>query len=92
MTTAADGSLNVAVVAGTSPTGIYAASGAINVVQAPVVVGPIGAYHPCGAWWVTTAPAGVPVPARAPDGSLYVCQAPYTTGGRRITVTSGVIT
>lgn len=84
---AADGSLNITVVNGNTYTGLYAADGSINVV---VSNGSsiVGAYHPCGAWWVTVAGSGL-LPARAPDGSLYIATTPYTTRGTRVTVVSG---
>lgn len=70
----ANGGWNVTVVDGTTRTGIYAADGSYNVVKAPTpVTKPIGAYHPCGAWYVTVSPGG-PHPRRAPDGSLYVTE------------------
>lgn len=89
---AADGSLNVTVVDGSTRTGIYAANGSLNVVLAPSpVTAPVGAYHPCGAWYVTVAPSGVH-PIRAPDGSLYVSESPYTDFGQRVTAVSGDLT
>lgn len=85
--TAADGSLNITVVSGASYTGVMANDGSFNVVVATGSVY-VGAYHPCGAWWVTVAPSGIHS-LRAPDGSLYVSETPYTTGGQRVTVVSG---
>jgi len=49
---AADGSINISVVDGSTYTGLYAANGSINVVLAPGT-GNVGAYAPCGGWWVT---------------------------------------
>lgn len=85
---AADGSLNVSVVDGTSLTGLYAANGSLNVV---VATGSsfVGAYHPCGAWYVTAVTSGV-VGHYAADGSMNVAESPYTaTGAVRVTVVSG---
>jgi len=85
---AADGSINVTVVSGSSVTGgVYAADGSINVAVSPGT-GFIGAYAPNGAWYVTVAPTGI-TSIRAPDGSLYVSVSPYTNGGQRVTVVSG---
>lgn len=83
---AADGSMNVTVVSGTTGTGLYARDGSINVVKSSGSAN--GAYHPCGALWVTVATSGGH-PLRAPDGSLYVSESPYTNGGQRVTVVSG---
>lgn len=85
---AADGSINVTVVAGNVYTGLYAADGSWNVIKPPGGVY-VGAYHPCGALYVTPTP-GTLVPIRAPDGSLYV----QNTGvlkdsGQPVTVVSG---
>lgn len=85
---AADGSINITVVDGSSYTGLYAADGSFNVVLAPGS-SPVGAYAPCGALYVTATP-GTSVPLRAADGSLYV----NDTGsgfniGQRVTVVSG---
>lgn len=87
---AADGSWNVSVVTGSVYTGLYAADGSVNVVAAPGGIY-VGAYHPCGAWYVTLAPSPSvgSNPLRAPDGSLYVSETPYTNGGIRVTVVSG---
>lgn len=82
-----DGSLNVTVVSGTVRTGVYASDGSINVILAPGS-SYVGAYHPCGAWYVTVAPSGQHA-LRAPDGSLYVSETPYTNGGQRVHVVSG---
>lgn len=85
---AADGSLNVTVVSGSSLTGLYAANGSINVVQATGLV-PCGAYHPCGAWWVTLVTSGLHG-YYAADGSMNVAESPYTSKGAvRITVVGG---
>lgn len=89
---AADGSINISVVDGSTYTGLMAADGSVNCV---VSTGSsyVGAYHPCGAWWVTVSP-GTLVGLRAPDGSLYVSQAgmPSTNSGQPVTVVSGSLT
>jgi len=84
---ATDGSLNIAVVSGATRTGIQDASGNVNVVVSDGL-SVKGAHHPCGAWWVTSSPAGYHG-IKAPDGSLYVSVSPYTTIGQRVTVVSG---
>jgi len=89
---AADGSWNVAVVDGSVYTGATSVDGAVNVFQS-VAAGPIGLYAPCGAYNVTV--AGTPVlafnPRQAPNGSLNISVSPYTNGGQRVTVVSGVL-
>lgn len=87
---AANGSMNVTVVPGTSYTGYYAADGSVNVIKSPGT-GFVGAFHACGAQYVTVAPASTLVPLRAPDGSLYVSVAagPSVNNGQPITVVSG---
>lgn len=89
---AADGSMNLTVVNGSSYTGLYAPDGSINVIVAPGS-SYVGAFHPCGAWYVTVSP-GTLVPRRAPDGSLYVTvtAAPSTNTGQPVTVVSGSLT
>lgn len=85
---AADGSLNISVVSGSSYTGVYAADGSLNVVKAPGG-SYVGAYHPCGALYVTVSP-GTFVGIRAPDGSLYVqTNTAVWDSGQRVTVVSG---
>lgn len=85
---AADGSINVTVVDGTTRTGLYAADGSWNVVVSDGI-DHAGVYHPCGAYWVTVLEDG-PEGIYATDGSLYVQESPYTyTGGLRVTVVSG---
>lgn len=83
---AADGSMNITVVDGNTYTGIYAPNGSINAVVSDGS-SYVGAYHPCGAWWVTVSSGENTI--KAPDGSLYVQETPYTTGGQRVTVVSG---
>lgn len=85
---AADGSLNVTVVSGSSFTGVYALDGSINVRKAPGGSF-VGAYHPCGAWYVTLVTSG-PVGYYAADGSMNVQLSPYSASGAvRVTVVSG---
>ncbi len=84
---AADGSLRITVVDGLTRTGAHAPDGSYNVVVSDGSA-LVGAVHPCGAWWVTVAPSNTRK-LRAPDGSLYVQETPYTTGGTRVTVVSG---
>lgn len=90
---AADGSLNVTVVSGSSYTGVYAADGSINVIKAPGDTY-VGTYHPCGAWYVTLVSSPTsPTPWRAADGSLNVYITlglnANTLGGQPVTVVSG---
>lgn len=85
---AADGSLKISVVDGSTWTGLYAANGdSINAVVAPSS-GFVGAYHPSGAIYVTVGD-GTALGYRAPNGALYVSETPYTAGGTRVTVASG---
>jgi len=88
---AADGSINVTVVPGTSRTGLYAADGSWNVVLS-LNTTPVGVYHPCGALWVTVVGSG-DRGIYHPDGSLYVQESPYTySAGLRVTAVSGDLT
>ena len=85
---AADGSINVTVVDGSTITGLYAPDGSWNVVVSDGV-DYAGIYHPCGAYNVTVLTEG-PEGILATDGSLFVQEAPYTySGGFRVTVVSG---
>lgn len=85
---AADGSLNVTVVDGSTRTGLYAADGSINVALSPGS-GFVGLYHSCGAWYVTLITSG-PANYYAADGSMNVTQSPYVlTGATRVTAVSG---
>lgn len=87
---AADGSMNVTVVPGSSYTGLYAADGSINVVLSPGG-SQVGLYAPCGAWYVTVSP-GTFVPLYAPDGSLYVQETlSIKDSGQNVTVVSGTL-
>lgn len=85
---AADGSLNITIVSGSSLTGLYAADGSINVVISSGS-SPVGAYHPCGAWYITRVTSGV-VGYYAANGSMNVVTSPYAaTGAVRVTVVGG---
>ncbi|SRR6266849_9640215 len=86
---AADGSINVSVVAGSSLTGRLAADGSLNVILSPGS-SQVGATHPCGAAYVTVSP-GTLTPLRAPDGSMYVTNTgmPPSDKGQPATVVSG---
>lgn len=87
---AADGSLNITIVSGSSLTGLYAANGSLNVIKATGST-PCGAYHPCGAWWVTPVTSGL-CGYYAADGSMNVAESPYTAHGAvRVTVVSGTL-
>lgn len=86
---AADGSTNITVVDGSTQTGIYAADGSFNCIVSDGLSFK-GRYHPCGAFYVTSSPGGINS-SRAPDGSLYVQESPYTSGGMKVTVVSGVL-
>lgn len=80
---AANGSINVTVVDGTTFTGLYARDGSWNVVVSDGI-GFKGRYHPCGGYWVTnsTGPGFY-----AADGSMNVSE---TAGAvQRVTVISG---
>lgn len=87
---AADGSINVTVVDGSTLTGLYAADGSWNVVNSPGT-GLVGAYHPCGAYYVKLTASDV-FSIRAADGSLYVNTSNNIKQGQRVTVISGVLT
>lgn len=84
---AADGSINVTVVDGSTYTGLYASDGSWNVIKSSGSTY-VGAYHPCGALWVSiTNSLGSSI--RCPDGSLFVYTGSYTGNGQRVTVVSG---
>jgi len=87
---AANGSMNVTVVDGSTYTGLNAADGSLNVVVSPGT-GYVGAYHPCGAWYVTVSPGNV-INSRAPDGSLYVSTTGSNNSGLYVTAVSGSLT
>ncbi len=82
---AADGSLRVTVVDGTTHVGTYAPDGSLNV---KVRASEFGYYHSSGAALVTVrSTPGSSV--YASDGSLYVSASPYVYGSQRVTVVSG---
>jgi hypothetical protein len=87
---ATDGSINVTVVDGTAFTGLYADDGSWNVILAPGDTFS-GAQAACGALYVTVG-TGETEEIKAPDGSLYVQETPYTGNGQRVTVVSGTLT
>jgi hypothetical protein len=85
---AADGSINITVVDGSTYTGVYAEDGSLNVV---VSDGSqlVGAHHPCGALWVTVSDGDFS-PIRAADGSLYITEdTSLHNSGLRVTVVAG---
>lgn len=75
---APNGAIYVTAVSGAAVTGLYSIDGAWNVV---IDGAGSGLYHPCGALNVTTATGTSPLPRYAPDGSLYIQEAPYTLTG-----------
>lgn len=87
---AADGSMNVTVVGGTTYSGLYAADGSINVIASPGS-SYVGLYHPCGALYVTPVTDTTFRPLLAPDGSMYVTNTgmPAKNQGQPVTVVSG---
>lgn len=88
---AADGSLNVTVVTGSTYTGLYAPDGSLNVVLATAGTY-VGAYHPCGAWYVTLV-TNEAVGRYALNGSLNVVESPFSaTGAVRVFAVSGDLT
>jgi hypothetical protein len=91
-TNAADGSLNVTVVSGSTYTGIYAADGSLNVIAAPGGTY-VGLYHPCGAFYVTPVTDNTFRSLMAPDGSMYVTNTgmPSKNQGQPVTVVSGTL-
>lgn len=82
---AADGSINVTVVDGSSWTGLYAKDGSWNVKARSTEY---GAYASCGALLVTLQASAVNGDI-APDGSLNVSVTPFQPGTFRITVVTG---
>ena len=87
---AADGSMNVTVVDGSTRTGLYAADGSTNVIAAPGGVF-VGTHHPCGALYVTPVTDTTLRTFEAPDGSIYVTNTgmPAKNQGLPVTVVSG---
>lgn len=89
---AADGSMNLTVVDGTTYTGVTASDGSTNVIKSDGFSTYVGAHHPCGALWVSLYPGSGISPARAPDGSLVVNDTagmPARGMGAPVTVVSG---
>lgn len=84
---AADGSTNVTVVDGSTYVGTTAPDGSLNVILADGTVR-AGAIHNSGAWNVTVSD-GSSMSMKAPDGSLYIQESPYTSNGQKVTVVSG---
>jgi hypothetical protein len=80
---AADGSINVTVVDGTTYTGVTASDGSANVIDDAGTNQ--GSHHPCGAFRVTVASSGEM--GRAPDGSAYVSE--DGSAGYKVTVVTG---
>jgi hypothetical protein len=89
---AADGSINVSVVDGSTRTGLQAADGSYNVIASPGS-SYVGLYHPCGAYYVTPVTDNTFRPSHAPDGSLYVTNtgSPSKNQGLPVTVVSGTL-
>jgi hypothetical protein len=89
---AADGSINVTVVSGSSYTGLYAADGSINVIASPGNTY-VGLYAPCGAYYVTPVTDTSLRQFYAPDGSMYVTNTgmPGKNQGQPVTVVSGTL-
>ena len=77
MKQAADGSILVTIVSGTSVTGLYAADGSMNIIEAAGR----GIYHRCGARRVTTVPGTSVTGLYAADGSWNATNA--DTDGKR---------
>lgn len=90
---AADGSLNISVVDGSTYTGVKAIDGSTYVVQNDGTTTYSGAYHKCGALNVMKYVSGISN-IRSPNGSLvvHVMAAPSNNTGQPVTVVSGVLT
>lgn len=87
---AADGSINVTVVSGSTRTGVMAADGSLNIIKS-AGTSPVGAYHPCGAMYVSL-PGAATKSIKAADGSMNVSKSgAYFSGTQRVTVVSGVL-
>jgi hypothetical protein len=87
---AADGSLNVTVVDGSTLTGLYAANGSYNVVEVDGIT-LTGLYHPCGAYNVYVASADWTGGSIHPCGALVVSTTPYYKNTNKITAVSGTL-
>lgn len=80
----------VTVVDGTVRTGAQAKDGSINVIKAGA--GLVGAYHPCGAWYVNVSPGSALLPLRGLNGAMNTVQSStILNSGQQITVVSGVL-
>lgn len=84
----AGGQRQINIVPGTSYTGLYSADGKYNGVLTTESTTIKGAYHPCGAFWVTSSD-GSKTTAQAPDGSQYVVN---TAGGYVFPIFGGTVT
>lgn len=87
---AANGSINVTVVDGSTYTGLYAPDGSWNVVQVDGTTA-VGAYHACGALNVFKYVSGQPS-ARHISGALMVTTTPFVQGATKVNVVSGSLT
>lgn len=90
---AANGSLNISVVDGSTYTGVKAVDGSTYVVQNDGVTTYSGAYHKCGALNVFKYISGISN-IRSPNGSLVVNPSVSINNntGQPVTVVSGVLT
>jgi hypothetical protein len=86
---AADGSINVTVVNGSTYVGRYAPNGSMNVVSRTEGTY-TGIHHPSGAMNVVLSNSPSKK-GRSPGGGPYVAVSPYTNGGDRVTVVSGAL-
>lgn len=87
---AADGSLRVTVVSGSSYVGRYAPDGSVNVVVSNGSTY-TGLHHPSGAMYVINTESPI-TSIQHPSGAWYVSDSPYATGSNRVTVVSGSLT
>ena len=87
---AANGTINVTVVSGSSFVGAYAANGSKNIQLAPES-GFCGRVAPCGAEYAVNSPEqqqGL----YAPNGAIYITDNPNSTSGAlHVTVVSGTL-
>jgi hypothetical protein len=84
---AADGSLNITVVSGSTYVGRYAPDGSMNVVVSNGSTY-TGLHHPSGAMYVIDTNSPI-TSIQHPSGAWYVSDSPYQTGANRVTVVSG---
>lgn len=87
---AADGTINVTVVDGTSRVNTYAADGSLNVQVSPGT-GWVGIFAPCGALYITPYEGAGPTTYYAADGSVNMKETLSPFGGMRVTVISGAL-